>query len=70
MATRYKDRITILEDAERDATDGKPLRRFGPNGREAWRGWVIIAKRLRQPEFSANFGRVFERPKFRPRFHA
>jgi len=36
----------------------------------ALRGWVIIAKRLRQPRFHANFGRIFERPKFRPCFHA
>ena len=28
------------------------------------------AKRLRQPRFHANFGRIFERPQFRPRFHA
>ena len=41
-----------------------------PNGREAWRGWVIIANRLRQPRFHANFGRIFEHPKFRPCFHA
>ena len=30
----------------------------------------IIAKRLRQPRFHANFGRIFKRPKFRPYFHA
>jgi hypothetical protein len=36
------------------------------NHNEAWRERVIIAKRLRQTRFHANFGRIFERPKFRP----
>ena len=45
----------------------KPLP--SPIWSESWRGWVIIAKRLRQSRFHANFGRIFKHPKFRPCFH-
>ena len=61
------------------------LRRCGGCGRFRWgltggelRGaWVSeinrtanSLERLRQPRFHANFGRIFERPRFRPRYQA